>query len=439
MSDHSVILPPTSIDAEMGVLGALLTENSIIGDVLPKLDKSYFFSRTNQFIFEAISQLYQENKPIDIISVQEYLKKNGISSDSDSYLLNLMATTYSAGNVYYYVEVLREKGIVQLLIQAAQEVMDLAKDWRMDLSPLLDIAEKKIFSVTQRKLSNDPVPIQMILGYLVPAMKEAANKFEGVKSGFGDLDQVIKGFANSSLNIVAARPSMGKTSFALNIAIHAALEQKIGVLIFSLEMSKEQLVQNMLCSRTQIDSHKIGVRTLNEEECDRINIESNVFAQSYFFIDDTPGLTLADIRGKARRYKLQHKVGLIILDYIQLMECGQSGGENRQQEISQISRGLKAIAREINVPIIALSQLNRSVDSRDDHHPRMSDLRESGALEQDADLILFLYRDEYYNKNSSKQGIAEVVIGKNRNGPTGSIELCFFKQFTRFVSISRET
>ncbi len=440
MSDLGAILSQT-IDAEMGVLGALLIEETIAGEIIPKLDKSYFSSRTNQLIFEAISQLFLANKPIDAISVQEQLKKTGAFSQitgGEKYLLELMTNIYTAGNATYYAEVVREKGIMRLLMNAAQQIIEYTKDWQLELEALLDKAQQLIFEITQKKTGNEPAAMHDVLGPLIDQILKGKREFKGVRTGFADLDQMTNGFANSSLNIIAGRPSMGKTSFALNIATYTAIEQGAGVLIFSLEMSKEQLAQNMVCARAQVDAHQIGTEAFQPEDAEKITQEASSLMQANLFIDDTPGLTLLELRGKARRYKAKYQIGLIILDYIQLMESPQKNMENRQQEISQISRGLKSIARELDIPIVALSQLNRSVDARDDHRPRMSDLRESGALEQDADLILFLYRDEYYNKNSNKQGIAEVIIAKHRNGPTGSIELYFFKQHMRFSSISRQ-
>lgn len=439
MSDLGAILAQ-NLDAEAGVLGGLLIEETVAEQIIPKLDKSYFSSRANQLIFEAISDLYLAGKPIDVIVIQEQLKKTGLFAQiagGEKYLLDLMSNVYSAGNAIYYAEVVREKGVMRLLMGAAQQIIEHTKDWQLELDALLDKAQQIIFEVTQKKNSSDPVAINRVVNSIVQQLMLDQRNFRGIKTGFGDLDNTITGLANSSLNIIAGRPSMGKTSFALNIATNAAIEQNIGALIFSLEMSREQLVHNMICSLARIDSHKIGTGSLTQDDFSRIGAEATTLMNANILVDDSPGLTLLELRSKARRCKAQYQIGLIILDYIQLMECGQSSSnENRQQEISEISRGLKSIARELDIPIIALSQLNRSVDARDDHHPRMSDLRESGALEQDADLILFLYRDEYYNPNSNKKGIAEVVIAKNRNGPTGSVELFFYKQFTRFASLT---
>ena len=274
---------------------------------------------------------------------------------------------------------------------------------------------------------------------LVANLEKDAFALKGVLSGFSDLDKMISGLQNSALVIIAGRPSMGKTSFVLNVATNVAVEQNTGVLIFSLEMAKEQLARNIICSRARISPHKINEGTIDQPDYARITEEAGVIGHAPIFIDDTPGLSIRELRAKSRRHKAHHNIGLIIIDYIQLMEGSSSSSrsENRQQEISQISRGLKGIARELDIPMVALSQLNRAVDARDDHRPRMSDLRESGALEQDADLILFLYRDEYYDKDSPKAGMAEVIVAKHRNGPTGSIELFFYKQFMRFVGLQK--
>lgn len=433
---------PQNIEAEIGVLGAMLIEDGIAGEIFRRLDRSYFSSKAHQLIFEAIAALFEGSKPIDPVGVMEELKKKGVLEQigGSEYLFSLMQVVYSAGNAVYYADVVREKGIMRSLIAAAAEIIENTKSESIPFSVLLDRAEKLIFEVTQKKVTSEPTQINHILLDIVSKLDRESSGISGIKTGFADLDKMISGLQKAALIIIAARPSMGKTSFALNITSYVGAEEGKGVLFFSLEMTKEQLAQNMICSRAKVPAHKISNGTIDPQDYSQITAEATILGKAPIFIDDTPGLSLRELRGKARRYKSQYQIGLIVIDYIQLMECPDLiKTENRQQEISQISRGLKGIARELDIPIIALSQLNRAVDSRDDHRPRMSDLRESGALEQDADLIMFLYRDEYYNPESTtKAGQAEVIVAKHRNGPTGTVDLYFFKQYMRFVTMTNQ-
>jgi len=431
---------PQNIIAEMGVLGALLVEDGIAGEIFKLLDKNYFSVKIHQLIFEAMGLLFENNKPIDPTTVMEELKRKNVLDliGGQEYLFSLMGSVYSAGNAIVYAGIIREKAIMRSLIEASQQIIEYTKSENIPLETLLDKSEQLIFEVTQQKVTSEPVHIHNIMMDVVAALDKDSTGISGLSSGFYDLDQMTSGLQPSSLVILAARPSMGKTSFALNIACHAAIEENVGVLIFSLEMPKEQLAQNMVCSRSKVSAHKISNGSITQEDYASITTEASSIGKSPIFIDDSPGLSLRELRGKARRYKTKYKIGLIVIDYIQLMESAELKNENRQQEISQISRGLKGIARELRIPIVALSQLNRSVDARDDHRPRMSDLRESGALEQDADLVMFLYRDDYYNQESAQQGMAELIVAKHRNGPTGTINLYFFKQYMRFVSSSSQ-
>jgi len=431
---------PQNIIAEMGVLGALLVEDGIAGEIFKLLDKNYFSVKIHQLIFEAMGLLFENNKPIDPTTVMEELKRKNVLDliGGQEYLFSLMGSVYSAGNAIVYAGIIREKAIMRSLIEASQQIIEYTKSENIPLETLLDKSEQLIFEVTQQKVTSEPVHIHNIMMDVVAALDKDSTGISGLSSGFYDLDQMTSGLQPSSLVILAARPSMGKTSFALNIACHAAIEENVGVLIFSLEMPKEQLAQNMVCSRSKVSAHKISNGSITQEDYASITTEASSIGKSPIFIDDSPGLSLRELRGKARRYKTKYKIGLIVIDYIQLMESAELKNENRQQEISQISRGLKGIARELKIPIVALSQLNRSVDARDDHRPRMSDLRESGALEQDADLVMFLYRDDYYNQESAQQGMAELIVAKHRNGPTGTINLYFFKQYMRFVSSSSQ-
>lgn len=431
---------PQNIEAEFGVLGALLVEESIVGEIISLLHSRHFSLPAHQSIYEAICTLFENHRPIGPISVKEELQRRGVLEQvgGEAYLLSLMEAVFSAGNSLYNARVVREKGIMRQLIEAARHIEEETQSGRYELDALLDKAEKTVFEVTQSGISSEPVPIQSILVEIVNDLeKKGKNIIHGISSGFPDLDNMTAGLVNSSLIIIAGRPSMGKTTFALNIATHVGVHQNIGVLIFSLEMSKDQVCQNMVCSQVKISPHKIRTGTIDSEEYRTITTEVGWLSQAPIYVDDTAAISMREIRAKARRLKAKCNIGLVIIDYIQLIETGGNKPENRQQEISQISRGLKSLARELNVPVIALSQLNRSVDARDDHRPRMSDLRESGALEQDADLIIFLYREEYYDKNSPNKGSADVIVSKHRNGPTGDLKFAFYKEYMRFYCMEQ--
>ncbi|HNZ65984.1 MAG: replicative DNA helicase [Planctomycetes bacterium] len=431
---------PQSLEAEIGVLGSLLIEDSIAGEIIQSLQKSYFTKESHQILFEAIKNLYDDGKPIIPASIKEELKHKGVMQlTSDEYLSQLMGAMYSGGNASYFAEVVREKGIMRLLVLAAQDIIKLAESEQYTLNDLLDKAESIIFDITQKKISSEPVHIQHILLDVLAELDSNDEKNKGISTGFSVLDRIISGLQDSALIILAARPSMGKTSFALNMASHIGIFQRKGVLIFSLEMAKTQVARNMLCSLARISPHRFHDGSITPDERFILLQEKEALEKAPIYIDDTASMSLSEMRAKARRYKSLHDINLIIIDYIQLMESrGSNRTENRQQEISFISRGLKGLARELNIPVIGLSQLNRAVDARDDHRPRMSDLRESGALEQDADIIMFLYRDEYYFPDSQKQGMAEVIVAKHRNGPTGTADLFFFKQHMRFVTLSND-
>ncbi len=431
---------PQSIDAEIGVLGALLVEDEVAGEIIQILNKSHFLIPAHQIIYEILALLYDTNRPLDPVLVQEELKQRGQLQNvgGEAYLLSLIEAVPSAGNAEYYASIVREKSVLRQLINAAHEISYMAKKGENTIDSLLDKSEQLIFEITQNETSNEPAHIYGLLLSLFRQLESETGSTQVTPTGFPDLDNLMSGLQGSTLNILAARPSMGKTSFALNIADNIGIKQNRGVLIFSLEMSKEQLAQNMVCSRVQLSPHKLKGGSIDHEDYVRLTTQAGVFAQAPIYIDDTPGISIREVRAKARRFKSRHDIGLIIIDYLQLMSGsgGDKGSDSRQQEISQISRSLKEIARELKIPLIALSQLNRAVDARDDHRPRMSDLRESGALEQDADIIIFLYRDEYYNKESAEPGIAEVIIAKNRTGPTGSVKLRFIKEFMQFLSLS---
>ncbi|WP_372370787.1 replicative DNA helicase [Candidatus Uabimicrobium sp. HlEnr_7] len=427
---------PHSVAAEFGVLGSMLIEEEIAGEIIQLLNKSCFLVPANQVIFEVMIHLYDNNKPLDVIVLQEELRSRGLLDQigGSEYLFSLVEGVPSAGNVEHYAHVVRDKSILRQLMAAADEIGTLTRSGNVDTDDLLDRAEQLIYEVTQKKAVNEPEHIYNLLLNIFADI-ENSNHEPGLSSGFPDLDNLLSGLKGSTLNILAARPSMGKTSFALNIADNVGVRQSEGVLIFSVEMSKDQLARNMVCARARISPHKLSYG-VDEKEYKILTTDASVFAQAPIYIDDTPAISIREIQAKARRFKNKKDIKLIIIDYLQLLEGPKDKKENRQQEISFISRKLKEVARELDVPIIALSQLNRAVDARDDHRPRMSDLRESGALEQDADSILFLYRDEYYNKETTEPGISEVIVAKNRTGPTGSVKLRFIKEYMKFMGIS---
>lgn len=414
----------------------MLIEKEVAGEVMQLLTKDCFLAPANQIIFDAMTYLYDNNKPLDVIVLQEELRTRGhlAKVGGGEYLLSLIEGVPSAGNVEHYVHLVRDKSIMRQLVVAADEIATITRAGNMETDELLDRAEQLIYDVTQKKSVNEP---EHIYGLLLDIFSDIENgeQVSSISSGFADLDNLLSGLKGSTLNILAARPSMGKTSFALNIADNVGVRQNEGVLIFSVEMSKEQLARNMVCARARISPHKLN-QGVDEKEYKILTTDASVFAQAPIYIDDTPAISIREIQAKARRFKVKHDVKLIIIDYLQLVEGPKEIKDNRQQEISFISRKLKEIARELEIPIIALSQLNRAVDARDDHRPRMSDLRESGALEQDADSILFLYRDEYYNKETTEPGISEIIVAKNRTGPTGSAKLRFIKEYMKFMGIS---
>jgi replicative DNA helicase len=403
-----------------------------------------FYHPQHQCLFEAMVHLFNKSEPIDVITVTEILKtwERLDEAGGRATMMGLAQEHLTTGNLLYYARLIRDKSLLRALITAGSGVVEAAFETE-EASDALDKAQQLIFNVAQRGLPENVVPIRDILPITFDQIEERhANKgsLMGISSGFYELDLMTSGLQQSDLLIVAARPSMGKTAFCLNIAGHVALREKKPVLFMSLEMSKEQLVTRLLCSEAELDAQKIRSGHLTEKDFMRISQAMGKLGDAPLYIDDTPGMTVMEMRAKARKLKLDAgDLGLIVIDYLQLMEGsgGNSGGfDNRVQVISQISRGLKGLAREVGVPVIALSQLNRSVESRNDKRPMMSDLRESGAIEQDADVIMFIYRDEYYNKDSKEPGVAEVIIGKQRNGPVGTVRLTFLKPLTKFDNLA---
>jgi len=434
-------IPPQNIEAEQSVLGAMLLDSEAIAVAAEALKGEDFYRPDHAEIFEAIIDLFNKAEPVDIITVSEQLKARGTLDKVGGleYIAYLADSVPTTANVKHYVSIVEEKSILRKLIRAATEIIDMSYGPVEDIAAVLDRAEKSIFDILKKRSSKGYYHVKEILVETFNKLEELYNLKEhitGVPSGFIDLDYKTSGFQNSDLILIAARPSMGKTAFALNIAQYAAVYKKVPVAIFSLEMSKEQLVNRILCSEALVDSQKMKTGNLDDEDWDKIARALGPLSEAPIYIDDTPGMSVMEIRAKCRRLKLEKNLGLVIIDYLQLMQ-GRTRTENRQQEISEISRALKILAKEINVPVITLSQLSRAPETRADHRPVLSDLRESGAIEQDADLVMFIYRDDYYRPETDKKNIAEIIIAKHRNGSTGTVELVWLGQYTKFANLKR--
>lgn len=434
-------IPPQSIEAEEAVIGGLLVESSALNDVVELLQHTDFYAKHHQLLYKAMVDLFGKNEPIDIITVTETLKDWDLLEDAGgrATMMELAQAHLTAANIEFYARIVRDKSLLRSLIRAGTEVIEAAYT-DSEATEALDNAQAIIFKVAQRGLPENLVHIKDILPRSFEQIEERhANKgsLMGVSTGFYELDTMTSGLQKSDLLILAARPSMGKTAFVLNISSHVAIREQKPVLFFSLEMSKEQLVTRMICSEAELDAQKIREGHLTEKDFGRISNALGKLGDSNLYIDDTPGMTVMELRAKARKLKAEvGDLGLIVIDYLQLMEGsgGDKGSDNRVQVISAISRGLKGIARELDAPVVALSQLSRAVESRQDKRPMLSDLRESGSIEQDADLVMFIYRDEYYNAESERPGIADIIIAKQRNGPVGSVELLFRNNITRFLN-----
>jgi replicative DNA helicase len=432
---------PFNIEAEISVLGSMLLDNEAINLVTEILRTNNFYKTSHQYIFDTIVNLYNKSNAVDLVILKDELKKQSLLEKvgGAEYLMELEESVPLASNVEYYAKIVREKTIKRDLITATAKIQQEAYNDSLESDELLDVAEKEIFDITQRKFSSPTVRLYDMLQDTFDHITNLSGRegsLTGLATGFIDLDKMTSGFQKSELIIVAARPSMGKTSLALNIAEHAGTIEKKPTLIFSMETSARQVTQNMLCSTAKIDAHLLRTGKLDDNQFQNLSLAMGTLSESEIYIDDTPGLGLLELRAKARRLKLQHNIQMIIIDYLQLMEGRKA--ENRQQEISSISRGLKALARELEVPVIAVSQLNRSVESREGHTPRMSDLRESGSIEQDADVIILLHREDYYDP-TKRPGEVDLNIAKQRNGPTGKVTLTFRKEILRFENYQHYT
>lgn len=434
-------LPPQDQEAEQSVLGGMLLENDAIHRVIEAMEPDDFYRDAHKKIFQAIISLYQRNEPADLVTVTSALKAQGVLDQigGASYLSALVDRVPSAANVASYARIIRQKAVVRRLIEGATQIVERGYADAGDVEEYMDTAEKIIFDVAQKRMKKGFTPVKEIVKDSFKAIEQLYERKElltGISTGYHELDRMTCGLQRSDLIIIAGRPSMGKTAFALNIVENAAIGNGVVCAVFSLEMSQEQLVRRMLCSRAEVDASKLRGGFLCESDWPRLTRAAGLLSEAPIFIDDSPALTVLEVRAKARRLQMEHDLGLIVVDYLQLMRAA-GRIESREREISEISRALKALAKELNVPVIALSQLNRGVESRQDKRPQLSDLRESGAIEQDADVIAFIYRDDVYNgPESADAGKAEIIIGKQRNGPIGKTMLAFRNSITRFDDLA---
>jgi replicative DNA helicase len=434
-------IPPHSIEAEQSVLGSMLLDRDAIITVFESVKPGDFYKEAHKEIFEAIFTLFNKEEPIDLITLTEELKKRGTleAVGGISYLNSLLYGAPISSNVKYYVTIVEEKATLRRLIKSSEEIIYLGYSPDVEAIQILEHAQKSIYDISQYRSRENFIPIKQVLSNTFDKIEELyENKsgITGLTTGFVDMDRKLNGFHSSDLILIASRPAMGKSAFSLNLAHNAAMKTSASVAIFSLEMSKEQLMFRMLAAESMVDLGKIQNGNLNEDEWSKIAKAAIPLSQANIYFDDTPGITVTEMRSKARRLKMEKGLDLVLIDYLQLMQ-GDGRAENRQQEISAISRNLKIMAKELACPIIALSQLSRAPEARSNHKPMLSDLRESGAIEQDADLVMFLYREEYYNPDSDKKNIAEVIIAKHRHGETGTVELYWLGQFQKFLDYDK--
>ncbi len=434
-------IPPHSIEGEQSVLGSMILDKDAIVITSEMLRPEDFYKEAHKEIYEAILELYDRDEPVDLVTLSDELKKRGTLEAIGGvvYLADLSDAVSTTANIKYYCEIVEEKSILRRLIKASDEIISKGYQADEELNSIIDLAEKKIFDITQRRGQEGLFPIKEVLLESFNRIEELSKNeggITGLSTGYVDLDNKTSGLHKSDLVLIAARPSMGKTTLGINIAQNCAMKSNASVAVFSLEMAKEQLVQRMLSTESHVELQNVINGNLAEDEWPKLVSAMGPLSKAKIFIDDTPGITVMDMKAKCRKLKIEKGLDLIVIDYIQLMQ-GTGKSESRQQEISAISRGLKGLAKEMNCPVIALSQLSRAPEMRSDHRPILSDLRESGAIEQDADIVMFIYRDEYYNPDTEKKNIGEVIIAKHRNGPTGTLELVFMGQYSKFVNIEK--
>ena len=435
---------PHSVEAEQSVVGAMLMDKDAITTASEIISGNDFYQSAYGIIFDSMVELFNESKPVDLITLQERLKEKDVPAEVASleFVKDLVTAVPTSANVKYYAQIVADKSMMRKLIKLNEEIANTCYAGKESLEAVLEKTEKAVFDLLQKRNTGEYVPIkQVVLNALDRIEKASKNKgtVTGIPTGFIDLDYKLSGLQPSDLVLVAARPSMGKTAFVLNIAQYMAFKKDKGVAIFSLEMSKEQLVNRLFSLESQVDAQALRTGNMKDSDWEKLIEGAGIIGKSNLIIDDTPGISVSELRSKCRKYKLEHGLDIVIIDYLQLM-TGSVGkySESRQQEISEISRSLKGLARELNVPVVALSQLSRAVESRPDKRPMLSDLRESGAIEQDADVVMFIYRDEYYNKDSEFKKQAEIIIAKQRNGPVGTVNLAWLGEYTKFANLSRQ-
>ena len=436
---------PNNLEAERSILGAILLDDKAMHTALEILRKEDFYLDSHRRIFEKMSSLTSVSRAVDIVTLKNELQRSDELENAGgaAYLASLTDGLPRATNVEHYAHIVKEKATLRRLIQISNEIMLRSYQSEESVQEILESVEKAVFEVAGEQFRTGFEPIPPIVSTIFKQIEEVSNRktlVTGVETGFNDLDRMTAGLQPGDLVIVAARPGLGKTSLCLNIAQHVAIRKQQVVGVFSLEMSKEQLVKRLLCAEAEVDAHKVNTGYLNKEDWSRLARAAGVLSQTKIFLDDSPGMTVIEMRSKARRLSLEHGLQLLIVDYLQLMSGSSQRYENRTQEISQISRSLKGLAKELKVPVLAISQLNRAVEARrGDHRPQLSDLRESGSIEQDADVVLFIYREDLTNPTEDNNGLAEIIIGKQRNGPMGSFQLAFIKQFTKFANLWKES
>ena len=444
MSNPQDKVPPQSIEAEQSVLGSLLMDKDAVIKVADILIKDDFYKETHGMIYEAILELYEKRMPVDVVTLTDQLEKQEILEQvgGASYLTTLVNSVPSASRVAHYAKIVQQKATLRRLINAASKNLELGYQEDRDIESVLDEAEKNIFAVSQKFLKQAFTPLKDILSDTferIDSLHKHKGALRGVPTGFSQLDNLLGGFQNSDLIIIAGRPSMGKSSLVSSLILNAAVQAKIPIGFFSLEMSKEQVVDRFLCAQAGVDSWRLRTGNLDEEDFPKIGYAMGILSESPIFVDDSPTATPIEIRTKARRLQSEHGLGLLVVDYLQMMySSGRHAAESRVQEVSEISRLLKGIARELNIPVIAVSQLSRAVEQRPSHIPQLADLRESGSLEQDADVVMFIYREDYYDKDTERKNITDILIKKHRNGPTGEVQLYFIPEQMRFSDLEKK-
>ena len=430
-----------SPEAEQSVIGSMMMDSEAIMTASEILTSEDFYQRQYGILFDAMVELYNEGKAVDLVTLQDRLKEKDVPPEVTSleFVKDILDTVYTSAHIRQYATIVHEKAMLRKLIRTTEGIANTCYAGKESMEDIFVDTEKQIFDIIQQNTSGEYVPIKDVVLNVLDKIEMASKtkgNVTGIPTGFIDLDYKTAGFQPSDLILVAARPSMGKTALVLNIAQHMAFREDVTVAVFSLEMSKEQLVNRLLSLESRVDSQSIRTGNLTDEDWSKLIEGAGVIGKSHLIIDDTPGISVTELRSKCRKFKMEHNLGIIIIDYLQLM-TGSKHSESRQQEISDISRSLKAVARELNVPVVALSQLSRAVEQRPDHRPMLSDLRESGAIEQDADVVMFIYRDDYYNKDTAKPNVAEIIIAKQRNGAIGTIELAWLPQYTKFANMKK--